>query len=91
MSFSRIGNILGPFLDDSLSLLNCLPGRPADAVDVVLADGGHVVVDDVVDGGDVQAAGRNVSRHEDADLQVWLEVGGLCTFDYVIGRSTCKG
>jgi len=41
-------------------------GRTADAVDVVLGHGGEVEVDDVADAVDVDAAGDDVGRDEDA-------------------------
>ena len=57
-----------PKLKPIFVLLNRLPGRAADAVHVVLAHGGHIVVDDEVDGRDVQASRSHVRRHEDANL-----------------------
>ena len=42
--------------------------RAADAVDVGLRVLGHVVVDDEVEGLDVEAAGRDVGGHEHVDL-----------------------
>ena len=47
--------------------------RTADTVDVVLRVHGHVEVDDVVNVGDVDAAGENVGGNEDAHAAV-LEV-----------------
>ena len=44
--------------------------RPADAVDVVLGVPRELVVDDVRQGVDVQAAGGHVGRHEAPDLAV---------------------
>ena len=50
------------------------PGRPADAVDVVVGDVRHVEVDDVREGLDVDAARRDVGGDEDAELPL-LEAG----------------
>ena len=44
------------------------PAGAADAVDVVLGDHRQLVVDDVRQGVDVQAAGGDVGRHEDGHL-----------------------
>ena len=43
---------------------------PTDAVDVCLLVVGAAVVDDVGDAVDVDAASRNVGRHQDVDLAV---------------------
>ena len=44
------------------------PGCPADAMHVVLAHRRHIVVNDKVDGGDVQTSRRHVSGNKDANL-----------------------
>ena len=57
------------FMSDLVAMVKDLPERPAragaaDAVDIVLGMDRHVVVEDVADVGDVEAARRDVRGHQ---------------------------
>ena len=67
-SISLIHHLVDPGGDRGDDPGGVAAGGAAGAVDVVLDRLGHLEVDDVADAGDVEAAGGDVGRHQDAVL-----------------------
>src|SRR5262245_39122962 len=56
----------------------------ADAMDIVVVGSWQVVIDDMRDVGDVQAAGRHVGGHQDAHVSLLEEAEGLLALGMVL-------